>query len=579
MDHISAKLKSIDPCAALIVLVLIFNAFFGAYTELTGCVSLVLLCAAGIVCVRKYRRPIRINLQLIGVFCFSAGYLVTIPYAVDKGLAFLGFIKFLNLTAAALICSQIGPDARKTVLRCVPFIGCLQMLFAAPAYFIDGLSDYFYTYGRFHGGFGYSNSFALFLLCGLIVLFFADVPVKPPVKLGAAAVLIVGVLLSGSRMTFILLVPVLVIIVIKNRKYRVPLLISGAVIIASAAVYGIISGDTWNIARFLDFSVAESTYLDRFLYYYDALPLILHHLFGLGYKGYQFIVPSVQTGFYSVTFVHCEYLQLILDIGVIPAAVFFAGCFKNFFEDIPFGSKLLLAVVALHAVVDFDFQFLGILLLLPLIMKYEEKPPVKSKRKTKQPEPRPKYTAAMTAVCAVLILTGAYLTAATGAESLGKYSAAVRLYPGLTMSRLVELRSATDADEAEEIAGKLVKQNTYIAYAYDVLARCSAAKDDYETAIAMKDEAIRCAPLTIEEYSDKFDILYRAITYADENGDRELLLTACEKTVALPDELAAAKARLSELGKKITDIPDLELSEKETEYIAQLKELLESIDK
>ena len=130
MTLMIGRIKNINLNSALIILVLIFNAFFGAYTELTGCVSLVLLCVAGIICVRKYLVSVRVNLQLIGVLCFSAGYLVTIPYAVDKGLAFLGFIKFLSLTAAALICSQIGSDSRTAVLRSVPFIGCSQMLFA-----------------------------------------------------------------------------------------------------------------------------------------------------------------------------------------------------------------------------------------------------------------------------------------------------------------------------------------------------------------------------------------------------------------------------------------------------------------
>ncbi len=573
METVSGRIRKTDPCDALMILALTVNAFFGAYTEFTGCVSLVILCLAGIFCLRRHYRPIRLNLELIGVFCLSAGYLVTVAYAVDRGLAFLGFVKFLNLTAAALICSQTGADSRMKVLRCVPFIGCFQMLFAVPAYFIGPMREYFYTYGRFHGGFGYSNSFALFLLCGIVILFFSGIELKAPLKLTAAVVLIAGILLSGSRMTFILLVPVLVFTAVKQKKYRVPLIVSGAVVIAAAAVYGIVSGNTENIARFLDFSVSESTYFDRLLYYYDALRMIPKHLFGLGYKGYQFAVPGAQSGFYSVTFVHCEYLQFILDTGVIPAAVFFAGYFKNFFEDIPFGSKLLLGVIALHAAVDFDFQFLSVLLLVPLVMKYEEKAPVKSKKK--QPA-RPKYKAVLTVVCAFALLGGAYLSAATGLESAGNYSVASGLYPGLTMSRLALLRTETDADKAGELAGKIVKQNSYIAYAYDVLARRAAAENDFETAIEMKDEAVRRAPLTIEEYTDKFDILYRAITYADEKGDRELLLSACEKTVALPDELAEAKARLSTLGRKITDIPDLELPDRITDYIAQLEKLLDN---
>ena len=571
-SNVKCRPETVLPAA-----VFLLNAFFGSYVELIGCVSTVLLGAAVLFALQRAERPVVYNTLWaagIAVLCFS--YLFTVLYAVDRGLALLGFFKFLPLALFAFLCMQYSAAERQLLLHAVPAVGLLQLPFAALSYAFPALKTYFFTYGRFHGGFGYSNVYALFALCGMVILLLSPYAVGVLPRIVPALLLLGGLLLSGSRTVFLLAVPAMVFVLIREKRLRLPLGVSAAAVIAAAAVYGAVSGNIGNVARFLNFSISESSYIDRLLYYYDALPLILHHPFGLGYKGYTFIVPSVQTGLYSVTYVHNDYLQLMLDVGVLPALLFLLGAFKTLFDKVPALNKALVVIVALHCAVDFDLQFLSVLLLFPLLAAYPEKSVIRQKRRGRKS--RLKQAVCAAAVCC--ILCGGYLSAATGLEAAGRYSAAFRLYPGLTVSEISLMRQAAEAEDeaslaaAEAYARDLIKKNKYIAVSYDVAAQAELRAGNDAAALELKEESIRCAPYTQREYLDLFSVLYQAIRHADAQNDLPRLREYCEELVALPARIGAALDRMSPLGKRITDQPDLSLPAEYKEYINSVKAAL-----
>ncbi|MBQ6164885.1 MAG: O-antigen ligase family protein [Clostridia bacterium] len=569
---------AVPPETALPILTILLNAFFGGYNDFIGCVGTALLSAAALICaIRRRFFVLDKNLGTVGMLCYSAGYLLTCAFAVDRGLAFLGFIRSLSLPLMLFICMQTEQKERDRILRSVPWIGLAQMAFCVPAYFIAPLRDYFYSFGRFHGGFGYSNTFALFLLCGIMILLTDREEKSVLRRLLPAAALLTGILLSGSRTVFLLFIPAAIFLIVRQKKLRLPLIVGAGAIVAAAAVYGLVSGNHRNIARFLELSLANSTLTDRLLYYYDALRIIPRHLFGLGYRGYQFLVQGVQSGYYSVTYVHCEYLQLILDIGVIPALLFFCGLFRNFFTPLPLRNKLLLGVIALHIAVDFDLQFMSVLLLLPLLARYGDEP-AREKKAQKKPgrassgRVKPtRFPAAAVVLCSAAFGLSAWLSAAAGAEALNHYKLAVKLYPGMTLSRIVLMRDSEDNADMLKHAEYLIRHNGRIPVAYDAAARADMARGGYDAAIEKKNKAIENAPLVISEYEDKFNVLYQAIWYADGIGDTDAVARYCNEMIALPDELMIAQARLSPLGKKIKDQPDLTLSDKAAEYIETLR--------
>ncbi len=571
--HIPAQHR---PEACLLAAALLVNAFIGAYTELAGCVTAALLGAAVLLSLRGGARPVFYKTAFslgVGALCFA--YLFTVLYAVDRGTAFLGFVKFLPLALAAYLCMQFSARERALLLDAVPAIGLLQMLFAAPAYLLPAFKEYFVTYGRFHGGFGYSNVYALFALCGVVIVLLSPMPVKLPLRVGAAVVLLAGLLLSGSRTVFLLAVPAMVFVLWREKRLRLPVGVSAAVVIAGAAVYGIVSGNIGNIARFLNFSVSESSYIDRLLYYFDAIPVIFKHPFGLGYKGYMYLIPSVQTGLYSVTYVHNDYLQLLLDVGLLPAGLFFFGMFRNlFYKELPLLNKALIGMIALHVLVDFDLQFLSVLLLLPLLAAYPERRLAKRKKRAGNG-----VRNALAGGAAVCIALGLWLGAAAGLESAGRYAAALKTYPGLTLSRIALMRQLAAEDEASpeavSLAESIIQRNKYVAVAYDIAARAAVREKDFAGAIRLKGEAIRSAPFTFSEYVDYFNVLTLAIDYAAAEGDEELLHACLKRVAGLPERLGAQLDKRSALGRRITDQPNFILPQESKDYIERVRQTLE----
>ena len=141
---------------------------------------------------------------------------------------------------------------------------------------------------------------------------------------------------------------------------------------AVVIVLAIVAGSTGVLERFADISLSASTFLGRLLYARDAIPLILQHPFGLGYYGYYYIQQSIQTGVYSVVNVHNELLQMFLDVGVIPAVLMSAAVLRSVLaKHTNARNRLVLVILILHSLFDYDFQFLvmGFVLILFLDMR------------------------------------------------------------------------------------------------------------------------------------------------------------------------------------------------------------------
>ena len=148
------------------------------------------------------------------------------------------------------------------------------------------------------------------------------------------AVLVFGILYSGSRFVFVLaFISVIVALFInKSKKKALFSLLSLGVPAAGVAVYGICAGRFGTLTRFLTTSFDSSTLLGRALYWLDALPEILSHPFGHGYMDYYLTQSSFQSGVYSVRYMHNDVLQFAFDIGWIPAVLFAALFIYHIFK-------------------------------------------------------------------------------------------------------------------------------------------------------------------------------------------------------------------------------------------------------
>lgn len=136
---------------------------------------------------------------------------------------------------------------------------------------------------------------------------------------------------------------------------------------------------------------ASQTMIERIVQIFDGFGLVARSpLLGIGPDGWRYAYREVQSAQYTANAIHCGYLQIVLDAGVMPLVVFIVvagSALRGFCRAALFSSEgqrppgdkvgdswcawglfvsadLLLA----HALIDIDFQFGLVLVLLALLL-------------------------------------------------------------------------------------------------------------------------------------------------------------------------------------------------------------------
>ena len=117
---------------------------------------------------------------------------------------------------------------------------------------------------------------------------------------------------------------------------------------------------------------AAQTFVERIVQMLDALAVLGGNLvLGIGPDSWQFTYPTVQTAQYRAADVHCSYLQVALDGGVLAALVLVALIVVGVWVLVrmrDFRGVVCVLMIAAHAAFDFDFQFASIVVLLAMLV-------------------------------------------------------------------------------------------------------------------------------------------------------------------------------------------------------------------
>ena len=524
----------------------------GGFFEWTSCLLSIILL---ILLVRKLRqgKTLRISLSLSGAAMAALPLccLLTALWAQDRGMALPGFFKFLPVGLFTLLLLQEEPEQRDAALEVLPWSGAVMTLLCLPLSYLPAMDSHLLVAGRQAGLFEYPNTYALFLLLGLIML--ATGSQRRWYHLALAAVLLAGIFLSGSRAVFVLLVltAIAVAIFVKERSVRLTTLVLLPTGIAAAAAYVLVTGKADSIGRFLTTSLHSSTLLGRLLYAQDALPVILWHPFGLGYRSYTYMQGSFQTGVYSVQTVHNDFLQLMLDAGWVPALMIAAAVIRSLFRrDSTLRRRLLLAVICLHGLFDFSLQYLAILLLFAAVLDYDNCCEIKIKRADQR---------FLTAAAAVMAAASLYFGAVNGAACLGNHRLSVKLDPAYTDSLVALMAEEPDIAVADEYAQRVLELDRYVALAYRIRAMAAYSQGDMANMIQYQKSAIACAPYDKTLYTDYLQMLETGAALYAQAGDTQSTAACREQMNAVPDMMEASLQNTSRLGWLIDDKPDLTL--------------------
>jgi len=534
---------------------------FGLFYEYLACAAGLVLILYLVVYARKHKTlTFRFNMASVAVIAITAGYLLSIFYAIDKGAAVVGLVKFLPVLLFLTVLMQQNKPT-DDYLKIIPPVACVMTVVSAVLMQVPVLTNWFSVSGRLSGFFQYSNTFALFLLIALIITTTKEKLEK--IDYLYVVVFVFGILYSGSRTVFVLSAVALLAVIIfgKNKKNKIIFLVAAVAATITAVLYTAVSGNFDTIGRFLTLSLQESTFVGRFLYFIDALPVILRHPFGLGYLGYYYMQPSFQTGVYSVKFVHNEFLQLLLDIGFVPTAIFAAAIIRSFLKKGGnLRKRLLLLIITIHICFDFDLQFVSIFMLFVMLLDYKD-----------GQEKKVRFAAIpMVSVAAVLSVLSIYTGTAQAFSYFKKYDIAAKIYPWDSFAQVKILETADLSPETEKRADWVINHNEYIAAAYNKKALSAYYEGDFTKVIEYKQKAVDTFPFSYEIQEEYCHMLINGIYLYEQNNDPYSVKICQQELLKTVRDVQNADSRLSKLGKMIDDQPVTELPDDITEYVRQL---------
>lgn len=533
----------------------------GGFNEYVGCVLSAIISVLLIVKIAQNRNlVVNINITSLSIAVITLLYLISCFYAIDSGMAFVGFLKFLPVLLYMLLLMQ-DKGIKEHLIALLPYVALALGVLSLVLVFIPATRDYFTVSDRLAGFFQYPNTFALFLLVGELTALSKEK--LKPIDIISALLLIILLLFTGSRAVFILAIfsNVLIIFFRKGKKVKILLGIVVAVLAVAVLLMLPLFNNSEIFSRYFTISFTESTFVGRLLYYFDAFPLILRHPFGLGYMGYYYVQQSIQTGVYSVMFIHNDFLQLLLDVGWIPCLLFVVGIIKSFFrKGNSAGKRIILLTVFLHCLFDFDLQFISMFFILLLFLNYNDGKQLELKK-----------GAVFVFSFVITGLLSLYFAVALGLAHFGFNQAADSMFPGNTQNKVDLLIAEDDIVTQNEIADRIISQNEYVQIAYSAKARYAFSQGDFESLISYKNKIFQIAPFSYDEYEDYCYMLIQGIQLYKQAGD-EYSTEVCEQQLLkTADRLDRLDDKLSNLGRKIVDQPKTDLPDDIVKYINSLE--------
>lgn len=507
---------------------------------------------------KKLKISFDINLLTLTLLVFS--YLFSNFWSVDSGMAFLGFVKFFPVFLFYLLYCQCH-ERKDRIIHYLPIFGSCMTIFSFIMMHYPILSEWVSVAGRLAGFFQYPNTYALFMLVCFIISFF-EINLKKIDWLPIVNLLIAlfGIYMSGSRTVFILTIFVILAILLKTRR-KIFYILSVTIVLAIFGLF--VVNNFTNLPHIFNISINESTFLGRLLYYYDAIPVILKNPFGLGYYGYYFLQPQIQTGVYSVVNVHNELLQFMLDIGIIPALLLYACIIKSIWINrFNFRNCLVLCVLFLHSLFDFDFQFISVFFVLILFLDIHN---------IKEFQLQLYKKIAFIIILVVLLPISFFVGLSDYYYMTGNYEKSLNAYNLNTMAKIQLLQTTESTESMEILANSILSSNQHVSIAYSAKARVAFANGNIEEFIKMKVTAIELAPYQYDEYIDYLNSLAYCVHQYLEIGDEEsaeLCVKRAESIIQMLDEL---KNKTSFLGWKINDLPKVTLSYENLKLIEDLR--------
>lgn len=463
----------------------------------------------------------------------AVGAVCNLKIGLDPDASWMGMLRLCGWMLFALLVLQWPLEQRRRLLMCVPVSGAVAVAVSLLAGLNPVWRPFFYEAGRLAGPFQYANSFALFLLIGLMML-----PSAWPRWLwgGIALLLLFGIVATGSRSGLILLVLWFAFALVRHHQACRVLPLLGIIAIAGIALA--LWNDGWVFARFLKTN-SLSTVWGRLLYNKDGIRLLLQRPLGVGYLGWFYLQRMIQTGVYNVRYVHNDWLQMALDYG-LPAALALLGLVIWRLRK---GVLCPMAAVciALHCLLDPDLEFQCLMFFWILALTPCTEVPARPLRYPLVP-----CLFAWIAMLLILPRTAADISYHFGGNL------ASRLSPADTEYATQQMLQASTLSQAAEQARVILDRNAFVPIAWQILAEDALSRGAYEDMATAQRQAVLLLKYDQTVYDEAMDRLQMAQQMGwDENSDLEQkiwLLDFCDATLDSTDSLGWVLRDVPEIG-------------------------------
>lgn len=531
---------------ALLFVFLLLFPLYGGYYEFS-----VLLCGAvlgGLILFRVYRDGCLSISTDIAAWCLYGiciSHLISVPFSISTGRAFIGFLRTLVWVLFYTYAAAYSDEEKSDILDAIALEGAVLSLLSMLAY----LYVYFFggeeLNGRVDGFFEYANAWALYQLICIVLLVMKKK--RRVIDYLAMVVLVIGVFLTGTR-AVILLMALMAVggAIVYSVKYKkvIPAVVAAVLVIAAAAAASWLTGGMV-LERIRRITLSSSSMIGRLLYWADGIRILRDHPLGVGYGGYIYIQSAIQTGVYTVRYVHNEFLQTALD-GGIPAGVllFILVCSLFLRKTGSARERAVILLIAVHSFIDVDLQYSSIMLLLLFCGRGNGRLNIQVKRK------------AAAAVCAgILILGFAYFANVYYLDFRGANTQSWRLFPADLELAEKHLADIYSLESSEEDADKILAATDYSELAWHRKYLASVRRDDLPEMLEAKYKYLLLNRYRRKVWKDYTVLLESAWDIYDENT---LIAAYAQAGV---NELQRTMRDTSELAWRLSEKPDFGFSD------------------
>lgn len=502
------------------------------------------------------------NLTTLAGSMVLLGSIISVFFGLDYGTGLEGLALILSAAVFGLILMQIKTETRREVLHTMPETGIVLLVLSLILCAFPKTKEFVISSGRLNGLFQYANVCALYLLLCLAVLFRQNEElshkesscVRKIFRLFIMpAALMGGILWTGSRYTFLLTLALVIWSLIKNKSTGKSLGILVGMVVALVAIYVLITGNVSSFGRFTTISGKASTFIGRVLYWADAIPVIARHPFGLGYLGYHQMESVLQHGYYGVKFVHNEYIQAFLDYGWIGGIGFLIMIISGI-KKTRGQQRLLLILISLHMIMDWDMQFFPMLWILLVQFDWEDGKSFVWKWSGCGKK------LIMTGATICYIVFSAWLGIGDALDYAGHPDVAWKIYPLDYKYAMKQVYAAQDYDSAEKFAKPVLKLDPCNASVYVLYMNDAFSKGNYQDMIRYGKKAAELARYDDKVLSAYVEKLGKVIEYYEKSGETEKREKAVSAVSYIKRLITDTKETTNPLAWKIKDKPRFTLS-------------------